>query len=432
MFPTRALALVLITLLVAACGSGSPDPDRGQDPGGACARTLAGEVTMPTRLAPTGGECDYLLSGTLYVTSELRIDPGTTIVAAPASRIYVQDGGRIVASGTPTQRIEFVGSVATLGSWYGVCFSGDHLESRLDNVDIYWAGAVFSAGSHVCRAALGSVSEGGEPVHVTDSLIVGAYTSGIDATRFTLGEFRGNVLAGHREYGMRVSANNMGRLDATTNFGGTGVTYPDGSSAANGKPYVALAPSTLDIVDAEGEYQQWVPVDVPYHLTSDDLPYSGDALSLDEGSRTVIAPGTRFVMAPGTLVIVEWGAALGLDGTAEAPVRFDSEAPGPGRWEGFWMYGGGLLADHAVFTGAGNSEGLITRGAITFDRVYGPSHCSHIKNLTVSGSLAHGVVITEDHEGLVRVDGATFEDVAGNGIVGANSGPAVLDGAPCV
>lgn len=385
---------------------------------------------MPTRLGPTGAECDYLLSGTLYVTSELSIDPGTTIVAASTSRIYVQDGGRLLASGTSDQRIEFVGQVAAQGSWYGICFSGDHLESRLDHVDIYWAGAVFAAGSHICRAAVGASGAGGEPVHVTNSLIVGAYTSGVDATRFTLGEFSRNVLAGHREYGMRVSANNMGRLDESTNFGGTDVLYPDGSSAANGKQYVALAPGTLDIVDVEGEYQQWVPVDVPYLIT-EDSPYNGSRLGFDEGTRTIVEAGTRFVMGPGTDVTVYWGAALGLAGTAEAPVRFDSEAPGPGRWDGFWMYGGGLLADHVVFTGAGNNEGLITRGAITFSRVYGPSHCSHVRNLTVRGSAANGVVIRDNHWEFVRIDDAMFVEVAGEWIVGENTGPAILAGESC-
>src|SRR5690554_133364 len=189
MLPVRVVAVAVLTmLLLAGCGStdpGSPrDPGSPDDPGPpqdpdaeSCTYTLTEDVTMPTRLVATGAECDYLLSGIFYVSSELRIDPGTTIVAAPRSRIYVQDGGRLLSSGTSDERIEFVGQVAAQGSWYGICFSGDHLESRLDFVDIYWAGAVFQPSSDMCRAALGASYHGGEPVHVTNSLIVGAYTS---------------------------------------------------------------------------------------------------------------------------------------------------------------------------------------------------------------------------------------------------------------
>lgn len=425
----------LLLMLLAGCGSTSPDgtgPDDPPDTGDTrCTYTLSGEVRMPTRLAPTGAACDYLLSGPVRVYSELRIDPGTTIVAAPGSMLDIDDGGRLVAVGTAEQRIQLRGSVATQGSWYGICFSSSALESSLDHVDIFWAGGVYSAASTVCRAAIGGTHGAGEPVHITNSVIVGSYTSGVDATEIALGEFSGNILAGHREYGMRVSPNNMGRLDDTTNYGGTGVEYEDGSSAANGRPYVALNSTVLDIVSRDDEYQLWVPLDVPYYVTRDAFPYATGAIFLEDRTTTVIAPGTQFVMAPESLIVVEYGAVLILDGEEEAPVRFTGEAPGAGRWEGFWIYGGGIAADHAEITGAGIDEDLVMEAAFTFSRVGGPSHCSHIRNTTIQGSAGHGVSIDEEHEGLVRVEAMTFEDIALNDVVGANTGPAVLDGESC-
>lgn len=425
----------LLLIFLAGCGSTSPDgagPGDPPDTGDArCTYTLSGEVRMPTRLTPTGADCDYLLSGTVRVYSELTIDPGTTILAAPQSMLDIDDGGRVVAVGTAEQRIELRGSVATLGSWYGICFSNAALESRLDHVDIYWAGAVRSHGFTICRAAIGGTHGAGEPVHITNSVIVGSYTSGVDATELALGEFRNNILAGHREYGIRVSPNNMGRLDDTTNYGGIGLEYEDGSSAANGRPYVALDSTVLDIVSGAGEYQLWVPLNVPYYVTRDEFPYATGALFLGPNTSTVIAPGTQFVMAPGSLIVVEYGAVLILDGEEEAPVRFIGAAPGAGRWEGFWVYGGGIAADHAEIVGAGIDGDLVMEAAFTFSRVGGPSHCSHIRNTSIQGSAGHGVSIDEEHEGFVRVEAMTYEDIALNDIVGANTGPAVLDGESC-
>jgi len=136
-------------------------------------------------------------------------------------------------------------------------------------------------------------------------------------------------------------------------------------------------------------------------------------------------------MAPESLIVVEYGAVLILDGEEEAPVRFIGEAPGAGRWEGFWVYGGGVAADHAEISGAGIDDGLVMEAAITFSRVGGPSHCSHIRNTTITGSAAHGVSIDEYYEGYVRLDAMTYGDIALSNMVGENTGPAVLDGEQC-
>src|SRR5690554_4844686 len=97
-------AIPLFLVLLVSCGTTSPDGTGPEDPpgsgGSSCTHTLNSNVTMPTTLAPTGAECDYLLSGRVRVNSALTIEPGTTIVAAPESMLDIDDGGRIVAVGT--------------------------------------------------------------------------------------------------------------------------------------------------------------------------------------------------------------------------------------------------------------------------------------------------------------------------------------------
>lgn len=423
----RLGAVALIVLLTAACSS----PTSSNPPGGECTHALDSDVTLPTNLSPTGADCDYLLSGTVEVRSALTIAPGTTIVAAPGSHMIIDDGGRITAEGTEAAPISFVGSEAMLGSWYGICFSGDHLESSLDFVEMYWAGAVLGATSPACRAGIGSILEGGGPVHITNSLVAGAYTTGIDATQFPLGEFRNNVLAGHREDAMRVSPSSMGRLDASTNYGGTGVAFEDGSSAENGRPFAALNPGTLDVADVGEELQYWVPLDVPYYVTRDDIAYSRSPLTFGEHTTTIIEAGTTLVMGPDTSIHLEREAVVLMAGAAGEPVRLVGESSTPGPWSGIWMAGGGLVADHVVVQGAGNPTEFITAAAISFWSAGGPSHCSHVRNTTIIGSAADGVWIDEEHTGLVRLDAMTFEDIAGANIVGQNTGPAILEGESC-
>lgn len=127
----RLAAFTLIVMLVAACGSptasnppGGPDDS---DPDKRCTYALTENVTTPTRLSPTDSQCDYLLSGLVSVTSALTIDPGTTIVAAPESRLVIGDSGRITANGTADLPVRFIGEQSAAGSWHGFWMHGGGL-----------------------------------------------------------------------------------------------------------------------------------------------------------------------------------------------------------------------------------------------------------------------------------------------------------------
>lgn len=410
-----------VTITVSEGGGPGPGP-------GTCRHTLSGNITTPSLLVNGGEGCDYLLEGSVRVTTELRVEPGTIVVAASDSRIVIDDAGRIIADGTAEERISFIGQVGVQGSWYGFCFSGTHLESVFNHVDIFWAGKVWTGGSQVCRAGIGSVNDGGEPVHITNSVIVGAYTTGIDATEIRLGNFSNNILAGHREYGLRTSPNNMGRLDDTTNYGGGGVTLPGGQNGANGRQFVFVNSGVLDIV---GETQYWQPLDVPYTVDRDDFPYSTASLRIDEGSTAVLLPGTTMIMGPEALIMVEFDGILVLSGEPDDPVRLIGQPQMPGTWEGIWMYGGGLFAEYAEIS-FGGSESIVLEGNITFQRVYGPSHCSHLRNVTIRGSSTYGISVGDDYEPFVHLENMTYENNAWGDVHGDPHGPPVLnEGVSC-
>lgn len=310
-------------LVLVACGSAAGTEGPEGPPVGNCAHSLTGNVTSPLVLSPAGGECDYALSGSLRVTSSLTIQPGTRIVAAQGSIINIDDGGSLLASGSADQRIALVGSLPERGTWFGICFRNGHRESTLDYVDVEWAGGVFNLQLRdQCRAAIGSSGGSGGPVHIANSTIVGSSTSGVDATRLVLGNFSGNVLEGHAEYGLRTAPANVGRLDAASVYGGADNTLADGSSARNGRPYVFIESAAMDNT---GEDQVWQPLDVPYYLNATEPVYTGSVLTLGSGTTTVILAGTRIVMGSESYIRVGDDAVLVLAGVPGNEVVFTGE-----------------------------------------------------------------------------------------------------------
>jgi hypothetical protein len=95
------------------------------------------------------------------------------------------------------------------------------------------------------------------------------------------------------------------------------------------------------------------------------------------------------------------------------------------------MYGGGLLGEHTVIANAGRESPLVMEAPITWDRINGPTHCSHLRNVTISGSPTNGVYIDEDYEPYVHLDAMNYAGIALEQQVGAANGPAVLDGVDC-
>ncbi len=427
---------VLAALILSACGStdtppgggpGLPDPDPDPEPG-TCRVVVNDDITVMQTWENSASDCDYLLDGQITLSTQLTIEPGTTIVASSNALLRIADGGRLVAEGSESARISFVGLQGVPGSWYGLCFSGSHLESRLDHVDVFWAGGVWSGESSSCRAGIGGMFDGGGKVHITNSSVVGSYTTGIDATEFTLGDFSGNVLAGHNEYGLRVSPGNMGRLDATSNYSGNGYTMPDGSSAANGSQFVFLDSGRLD---KPSEIQYWSALDVPYLVRRDEWPYATSAMFLAENSTVFVNPGTQFVMGEDALLVVEWGAVLALAGEPGKEVRFTGRPQVAGIWEGIWMNGGGLLADHVHMSHGGQADVLIQNAIITFWDTNVPSHCSHLRNVTLTDSATAGVSTDENYQDFVRLEAMSYARNASGDQLGGANGPPVLDGVNC-
>ncbi len=319
-------------LLLIACSQPAGKDQDGNPPPwnpAACREEITADITVNTTLSHGFGECDYYISNRsdgqsqiVRISADLMIDPGTVIIVDKDVILDIDAGGSINAIGTAEAPVILTGRSETPGYWYGLCFDANR-ESRLDHVNLLWAGKVWSGGSKVCDGAISGVTGSGEPVHITNSLVFGSDSSGVSAFGFELGEFSSNVLAGNRDYGLRVKAEYASRLDGSSDFSGITV----GADALNGRPYVFVSGLLND-----GQSHTWRNLNAPY-FTGDDYPFGSNIYGSD-GSKLTIEPGTRHIFGPEGSIFMTDGASFTANGTAEEPIIFAGEEAVAGYWEG--------------------------------------------------------------------------------------------------
>lgn len=417
--------LTAISLPLAACGTGGGDGPGGpgEPPPGEC-REVVTHVSTSRTLTSQGDGCDYLFAGgILYISATLTVEPGTLVAVAEDTVIRIIDGGRVIAEGTADDPIYFAGAEPTPGYWNGFCFERHHHGAVFDHVVLAWGGQVHAGG--YCRGLIGSYrSQSNEPVSVTNSIVIGSNTTGIDATGFVLGDFGNNVLAGNEEYGLRIAADGIRRLDATTNYSGAGYTMPDGSDGTNGQPHVFVEAVTR----GDGEEHFWRNLGTPYIFHDD--PHYGHSLWIDEGTTVIVEAGTTVLMGPGTRITVEGNSRLELRGEPGAPVTISGIPEESGVWDGIRLFGGGIVAEHAEIAFGGSDDGPVNAN-LGFSYLGDISVCSHLRDVTVRGSANWGIQIDPTYSDHVRLDRISYPDNAGGEVDGEALGPAILDSEDC-
>lgn len=377
------LGLVLLSGCTQPLPDGTLPPPPGGDPT-ACTYTLTDDVTVPSLMENTPAACDYLVTGDITVSSSLSVAPGTVVQFDQDTRLSIAEAGSITAVGTPDARIRFEGRSQVKGFWYGLCF-GDNRASRLEYVDILWAGKVFTGGSHVCSAAIGGVNGDGEPVTIKHSLIAGAYTHGLDAQTVPLGEFENNIFADNTEYGVLVSPDQVHKLDAASDYLGTSVGAP------NGKPYVFFS----GFLKGDGSRVTWRKLNAPY-LAEDFFPYDTGSVILDGPVTVTVEPGARFEFGAGGALNFWDGPSLLALGTAEAPVVFTGKEKTPGAWDGLlFQNAGASVLEHAeVSYGGAEGGSLLASGNLIITGVDGSDVT--VRNSLITHSATCGVSVSED------------------------------------
>ncbi len=421
----------LVLLLVACGGTANPDPN---DPGGGdpgpvtCRETLSGDILTSLHLQNFGDGCDYLVTGNnLNVDARLSAEPGVLVMVAAGSRIMVGEGGSIKLEGTATSPVTFAGSVQEPGSWDGFCFGVGHEESRFSHVHVVWAGnRALPTSSNQCRGAIGSIGDYA-PVSITDSVVFGSATTGIEAARMKLSSFSNNRLAHNAEYGIRVSGENVGKLDTATDYAGEVSVLPDGSITPNGIPYVYVVPGTSGVA-TPGEHT-WRNLGVPFHVASDSPHYTTSVLNFHPDTLVAVEAGTTLLIGEHVSLNIDDGAVLGLFGTEGAPVTVTADSAGavPGHWDGIRVNGGGLIAIDAQISYGGQASGISRlRGNVGFFSSSPTYPCSHLENTVLARSGTYGVNIDPSYSDFVSLASSNgYVDNSAADVSGTAAGPAV-------
>ncbi len=321
--PKRWLGLGCGWLLAVSCNQtanpGGPPPGTqppNSPPAAACATSFEvnHKVSIPTVWKNSAADCDYLVNGTVSLSSSLRIEPGAVVQFSQDATFYVESGGQIEAVGTPGARIRFIGVNDVKGYWNGLNFMAGSRQSRLEYLDIQNAG---QTGGEPWKN-FAAITGGGGAISFKHNHVSGSYAHGANfGEDLRLLEFSDNSFEDNLGFGVIVGYNQVAKLDKASDY--------LGRNKPNGNPYVFANWAGATDFFEDGT---WPDLGAPYYISI--ALYVKGALTLE--------PGVRIVAADGTAIRVQGGGSLTAVGTPEKPIVFTAKRQTAGAWTGIEFF----------------------------------------------------------------------------------------------
>lgn len=367
--------VLLIPLLLSACGGGG----QGDTPESAdtqsvpnvsndliasdCAIAIpAGRVTVPTTLVNMDSACDYYISGDISVSSDLTIEPGTTVLVAQNAQVFLTDGA-LNAVGTTDNRITIKGERAESGFWQGITMASIR-PSRVEYVDIMDGGNA----SPVLDEFRGGLVVRGTETSLVDISVSNSFVDGVRIDRFsTITEFSKNRFYGNSQAGINLSSQFIPLLDTASDY--------LGENSPNGNRYIHVR-SSLDV----GADDVWKKFNAPYFL-------EGGA-SVSSGEQITVMPGVEILINRGQIWALNDGS-FRFEGTTTEPISVKPSSGQAGSWAGFnSTTGGELILTNTEIDGAVNGVNMGGRGMVNISD-------SLISNSTEWGIDCHLEILSE-------------------------------------
>jgi|GEM_PF-4585668 len=339
---TLPIAMIsFLAALLAGCGlgdSGGGGADQGPiDPGGSpvllippvsCATPtiIKDSITTSTSLA---SGC-YLVTGLVTIAKDARLEikPQSIVLFDAGAGLFVE--GELVATGTPTQAIQFTGKTKSAGFWSAIIFpSSSAGNSRLDNVIVeYGGGGRFNSRTEYANIWVQAGNINTPPTRtlsITNSNITEGSASGIYiGANSRLKTFSRNLIqknastpAATNYAGVTLDASELHLIDANNVISNNAVQdiLITGSHMPAAPPPGVTAPDTF----------VWHAFPAPYTVEA--------PLSISRNLN--IEAGTKFVFTRGTSFTIEGNrAVVRMMGSADRPITFTGQAQEPGYWKG--------------------------------------------------------------------------------------------------
>ena len=300
---------------------------------------------------------NHTINGSITVTATLTIEACSTIHMSPNSYISVQDGGRILSTGTEDCLITFTST------------ENDPASGDWGYIELYTNGNVFDwtvieyAGNDY--ASIWVADQG--TVTVTNSTFANS-ERGIELMQgATLTSFSGNTFTGMEKFIMSVATEHVKSLNPIT-------------ATDNNSNFIVIKNGTLE---RDGTWK------------NPAVPFKTNGFTLD--AEVTVEAGTVFMMEENAYILVNNGGALINNGTQADPVIYTSASiePQSGDWGYIDLYSNGNVFDWTIVEYAGKD--------------YASVFCNDNSSITITNS-----VFSDSKKALEMRDGSTLHNFSDN------------------
>ncbi|MBS3776976.1 MAG: right-handed parallel beta-helix repeat-containing protein [Bacteroidales bacterium] len=329
---------------------------------------------------------DYHITGHVYLNAQLQIEPNVLVHVDEDRGFYVNDPGTFISEGTAASPVIFESSDAAAGLlWKGMRVNSSSSLNKLEHTHILHAGnSEIGFSGQDFTTAIGI--EGGK-LSLLNTTVEQSGGYGLFLHSGELDGFTENAFIDNTQYGIRINAEQAGKLDGGTSFS-------DPSSA------VQIYSSTLE---------------ASMQTTWPDL--AGDARYTVSGhvnlqSHLIIEPGASFDFEEDIALRVYSNGVLEADAAEQERIVFTSKRASSGiYWKGIYVNSNDLnnQLSNVEISFAGNSEwnfsGYDYAGAVGIeDGQIG------LAQTTISNSKAYGIYVKTG--GFVSFSSNSFEENA--------------------
>lgn len=252
---------------------------------------------------------DYIVECDVSVDGVMTIEPGVTIEFRANTALEIQNDGAIIAVGTASEPISFIGENSSRGFWRGLGVRSSDARNELSHVIITDAGSdILNETWSDVRAAvsvLTTTEDARLSIQNTEIANSAGYGLAVDEDA-SLIAFADNTIRDNSLSAVLCDANTVSKIEGTSSFSGNDF---DG---------IEISSSTLD----ESGTQAWPKLD--YKMNGDIKVET--ALDISAGTRLFFEPRA-------SLVIFEDGTLIAA-GNAENPIIFTGMNTSIPSWKG--------------------------------------------------------------------------------------------------
>lgn len=330
-----------------------------------------------------GEAIDYVVQCAISIKGNalLTIEPGVVIAfEGEESGIFTSEGGGLKAKGTSADNIRFLGTSDNKGVWKGIYFGSTHPENRMENVLVMHAGRSASGQSGEKGAVQLSRDEDSSAA-IVNCTITNNDGYGLFITdESDLKAFSGNTISDNEEAPVAMFFNQMGVLDASSDYQG------------NGKNYIEVRENEI-----EDDIVSMSLLNVPYRFVESKKYNIKNTLNIDSGNTLEFINGAGFRLGEQASDCADTSGSLNATGTMENPIMFKGVTSGKGTWLGIG-FNSSSPNNKLIYCdiSGGGSDGIYNASDFAANITLQCDSRVTIQNSTIADSGGFGIYMLDD------------------------------------